>query len=67
MAMLETAGFEKIAVRRMTLPTQKYLPEDRMMEGKIDIKRSHLAKRFKGVSNIDLSTAAAHYLYRKPA
>ena len=66
MSMLEAVGFEKIAVRRMTLPTQKYMPEDRVLEGNIGIKRSRLAKRFQAASNTDLHTAAAHYLYRKP-
>jgi SAM-dependent methyltransferase len=67
MKLLEEAGFERIMVRRMILPAQKYVPEDRVLtEGIRGITRPQLAPRFRAASDTDLCTAAAHYLYRKP-
>lgn len=67
MALLEAAGFERVAVRRMILPAQQYVPDDRVTEGQAGITRAHLARRFQNASDTDLHTAAAHYLYRKPS
>ena len=66
MTMLDTAGFERIVVRRMILPSQKYVADEQMLDGKLGIRSSLLARRFREASGIDLRTAAAHYLYRKP-
>ena len=66
MTLLEAAGFEPIAVRRMILPAQQYVPDERVREGQAGITRAHLARRFQHASDTDLHTAAAHYLYRKP-
>lgn len=66
MALLESAGFEHVDVRRMILPTQQYVPDERVGEGQEGIARGHLARHFQRASDIDLHTVAAHYLCRKP-
>jgi len=66
MQMLEYAGFKRIAVRRMILPTHQYVPDERTSEGIQGITRAKLARRFREATDLDLYTAAVHYLYRKP-
>jgi len=65
--MFEKAGFERIAVRRMILPAQRYVADEELMQGTEGIARGRLAPRFQSATDADLRTAAAHYLYRKPA
>ncbi len=66
--LFEEAGFEKIVIRRMMLPSRRYVDDGAPMdEGTFGIQRSRLADRFQDASDDDLRTAAAHYLYRKPA
>lgn len=66
--MFESAGFEKIAVRRMTLPDHRYVDSGKeVMSAAPGIERSALAAAFRHASEADLRTAAAHYVYRKPA
>ena len=61
------AGFERILIRRMMLPTKLYQDDGAdMSSGAFGIARSQLAVRFRDASDDDLRTAAAHYLYRKP-
>jgi SAM-dependent methyltransferase len=62
----EAAGFERIAIRRMTLPRQTYVSDDDLLDGVPGLSRRLLARRFRDISEADLRTAAAHYLYRKP-
>ena len=63
----EQAGFERIVIRRMMLPSRRYVDDGSdMSEGMAGIDRNKLAKRFSSASDDDLRTAAAHYLYRKP-
>ena len=64
---LDAAGFERIAVRRMTLPHKAYVTDDDVLDGAPGLSRRRLARRFRDISELDLRTAAAHYLYRKPA
>jgi len=67
-AMFEQVGFERIAIRRMLLPSRRYVDtEEEALAGDPGIERAHLAARFRRASDADLRTAAAHYLYRKPA
>lgn len=60
-------GFERIAVRLMTLPSRHYV-DDREPpgEGEFGIERAKLSARFEHATDHDLRTAAAHYLFRKP-
>src|SRR5579871_75509 len=66
MALFESAGFERIAVRRLILPNNRYVEGDEALQGQPGLRRSRLASRFRHASDVDLRTAAAHYLYRKP-
>lgn len=67
-ATFEQAGFERIAVRRMLLPSRRYVDTDEeALAGDAGIERAHLTSCFRQASDADLRTAAAHYLYRKPA
>lgn len=66
-AMFERAGFGRIALRRMILPDRRYVDSDNeAMAGTPGLRRALLARRFSDLSDADLRTAAAHYLYRKP-
>jgi SAM-dependent methyltransferase len=66
--MLETAGFQRIAIRRMMLPSRQYVADGSdMSDGSFGIARGKLARRFADATDDDLRTAAAHYIYRKPA
>jgi SAM-dependent methyltransferase len=65
--LLAEADFERITIRRMMLPSRRYLDDGGdMSEGSFGIERSKLARRFAKASDDDLRTAAAHYLYRRP-
>lgn len=67
-AMFEQAGFERIAVRRMLLPSRRYVDtEEEALAGDPGNERARIAACFRHASDADLRTAAAHYLYRKPA
>jgi SAM-dependent methyltransferase len=66
-ARFEAAGFERIAVRRLIYPDRRYVEEDDALAGAPGLPRALLARKFRAVSETDLRTAAAHYLYRKPA
>ncbi len=65
-AMFSEAGFERVAVRRMTLPAGKYVEDAEVLAGRPGLARARLAAPFRGIAEIDLRTAAAHYVYRKP-
>lgn len=64
--LFESAGFERIAIRRLVLPQKRYVPDDQVRHASPGLPRTLLAKRFRQVTPLDLRTAAAHYLYRKP-
>jgi SAM-dependent methyltransferase len=66
MALFEAAGFERVAVRRMILPDRRYVEGDEALTGRPGLSRRLLARGFRKLSEADLYTAAAHYLYRKP-
>jgi SAM-dependent methyltransferase len=66
MALFAACGFERIAVRQMILPDNRYVEGENAMMGQPGLSRQYLAHRFRCVSDSDLRTAAAHYLYRKP-
>jgi SAM-dependent methyltransferase len=67
MALFDSAGFEKIVVRRMALPDHTYVDsEEEVMGAAPGIERPALARKFRSASEADLRTAAAHYIYRKP-
>jgi SAM-dependent methyltransferase len=66
-ALLEGAGFERVAIRRMLVPSHRYVATEReALDGAPGIERCHLAAPFRAASDADLRTAAAHYLYRNP-
>ena len=61
-------GFERVAVRRMTLPSRRYASdEEGLGDSELGIERAKLSRRFARATDDDLRTAAAHYLFRKPA
>ncbi len=65
-ARFERAGFEKIAVRRLVYPARRYAADDASARaGTPGLPRRLLAARFRALSELDLRTAAAHYLYRR--
>lgn len=66
-AAFRSAGFERIAVRRRVLPSARYVDGDDVGDALPGLDRRFLAPRFRDVSDADLRTAAAHYLYRRPA
>ena len=57
---------ERIAVRRLILPDRVYVDGCDTLHGAVGLPRAMLAPRFRHISDVDLRTAAAHYLYRKP-
>lgn len=63
--LFEQVGFERVAVRRMILPDRRYVEGEDAMAGRPGLSRRFLAPRFRDASDLDLRTAAAHYLYRK--
>ncbi len=63
--LLKRAGLEQVAMRRMTLPDQKYVTDEEVMRANVGCSR--LAARHRSIIELDLRTAACHYLYRKPA
>jgi len=62
----DAAGFERIAIRRLVLPRQAFVSDEEVLSTEPDLNRRLLAPRFRAISDADLRTAAAHYLYRKP-
>ena len=65
--LFEEAGFERITILRMMLPSREYVVDGAdLSEGTEGITRDKLAPRFRDATDDDLKTAAAHYLYRKP-
>ena len=64
--LFEEAGFECIAVRRMIYPDRRYVEGEATMEGVPGVDRGRLQSWFQNASEIDLRSAAVHYLYRKP-
>jgi len=65
-ALFESEGFETIAVRRLVLPAARYADsEEDALQSAAGIGRERLAPRFQAASDVDLHTAAGHYLFRK--
>lgn len=65
--LFESAGFERIAIRRLVMPSHEYVDSAQAAcEGSPGVSRSRLSRTFRDASDVDLRTAAAHYLYRKP-
>jgi SAM-dependent methyltransferase len=66
-SLLEGAGFEPVAIRRLILPDHRWVETEReALAGAPGLERAELAPPFRGLSEADLRTAAAHYLYRNP-
>lgn len=66
-ALFEAAGFEHVAIRRLILPSRRWVDsEAEALTGRPGLERRRLAPAFRGMSEADLRTAAAHYLYRRP-
>lgn len=66
-AAFASAGFERVEIRRMMLPSKHYVVDGSdMSDGAFGVNRERLADRFGAASDDDLRTAAAHYIYRKP-
>jgi SAM-dependent methyltransferase len=62
--MIEDAGFEQVAMRRMVLPEQKYVSDEEVLQSRPGCSRP--SGRHRSTSPLDLRTAACHYIYRKP-
>jgi SAM-dependent methyltransferase len=64
-ALLQAAGFELIALRRLILPDHRWVDDDaETLRATPGLPRALLARRFRDISDLDLRTAAAHYLCR---
>lgn len=61
----ESAWFRQIAVRRLIYPDRRFVDAEDVLEGAPGLSRSLLSRRFRGISDADLRTAAAHYVYQK--
>jgi len=67
-ALLERAGFERIAIRRFVLPDKRYVDaEHDAQAGEAGVPAWLDSGRLARLSTDDRHTAAIHYLYRKPA
>ncbi len=64
-SLFEAAGFEPIALRRLTIPARRYVHDAVALAAEPGLPRWLLAPRFRGMSDLDLRTAACHYLYRR--
>ena len=66
-ALFAEAGLERIAVRRLIYDNGRRWvdADDDALAGTVGLPRRLLAHRFRDISDPDLRTAAAHYLYRK--
>lgn len=65
-SLFHQAGFERIAVRRLVLPDRLWVDDGERLRGSAGLPRPLLARRFRRLSEDDLRTAAAHYLFRRP-
>jgi hypothetical protein len=63
-ALFRAAGFDLVALRRLILPEHRWGEADEALRGAPGLPRRLLAPRFRDISEIDLRTAAAHYLCR---
>jgi SAM-dependent methyltransferase len=64
-ALFQAAGFQLIALRRLILPDHSWVDDDaQALRGAPGLPRPLLAPRFRDISDVDLRTAAAHYLCR---
>jgi len=61
----EAAGFERIALRRMVLGAG-YVSDEEALAAVPGVDRRWLPRSRADISELDLRTAAAHYLFRKP-
>lgn len=66
MEMLTSAGFSRVRLLRRALPINEWFSGDDGIEADYGIKRDRLHGRFKALSDSDLKTAAAFYVYSKP-
>jgi hypothetical protein len=66
MEMFESAGFSKVRLLRRALPINEWFSGDDGVEADYGIERNRLHGRFKTLSDADLKTAAAFYIYHKP-
>ncbi|MCA9522913.1 MAG: class I SAM-dependent methyltransferase [Myxococcales bacterium] len=65
-ALFEREGFRCLALRRLVLPERIYLDADEAARrGAPGLSRRYLAPRHRAISEADLRTAAAHYLFQK--
>jgi SAM-dependent methyltransferase len=65
-ALFEAAGFELIALRRLVLPARRYVEDAVAAQADPGLPRWLLAREHRALSDLDLRTAACHYLYRRP-
>jgi len=66
MDMVSSAGLEKVRLMRRSVPVERWYVDGEEMEGDTGIERGKLREDFRGLSDDDLKTAAAFYVYRKP-
>jgi SAM-dependent methyltransferase len=67
MEIIEAAGLEKARILRKSIKLDGWYEDGEAMEGGFGIARGRLAEGLKEASDDDLRTAAAFYIYRKPA
>lgn len=65
-ALFEEAGFQRLLVRRLTLPDRRWVDDGVPLTGEAGLPRRLLARRFRDLSDADLRTAAGHYLFQRP-
>lgn len=65
-AMFGEAGLEEVRVLRRALPSDTWFEEGGEVEADTGIERRRLQPRFRSLSDVDLKTAAAMYVFRKP-
>ena len=66
MGMISSTGLEKVRLVRRAVPVERWYMDGEIIEGDMGIERGRLQERFQGLSDDDLKTAAAFYIYRKP-
>jgi hypothetical protein len=65
--LFERAGFEPIAIRRLPGRSGVWADDEAdVLAAPPGLERERLAAAFREISEIDLRTAAAHYLFRRP-
>jgi SAM-dependent methyltransferase len=63
--IFQESGFQLLALRRMILPAGAYVSDAEVLGAHQGISRRFLSSAYRQASDLDLRTAAAHYLFKK--